>query len=101
MSRALPLQLERSKRRGPAILPATRIGTWAIGLAATHVLLVFGWRLMGPLGAFPGFACGVAAGICAIVALRRRDRAVTVYAALVPLALVVLFVVAEIVAGTA
>jgi len=88
------------KTRRIAILPTTRLGRWAVGLAAANVVLVLGWRLMGPLGAMPGFACGLAGGVVAMVAIfRRGERAITVFAALVPLLLVVAFVLAELIVG--
>lgn len=83
-----------------AWLPQTRLGRWAVALAVAGVLLVLAWSLLGPLGAFPGFGFQAAGGICALVAiLRRRERAVAVYVALIPLASVVLFVTAELLLG--
>ena len=82
------------------LLPTTRLGRWAVGLAVANVVLVLGWRLMGPLGAFPGLVCGLAGGTVAFVAiLRRGERAVAVFAAIAPLVLVVLFVFAELLIG--
>ena len=47
----------------------------------------------GTGGRVPGFVCGLAGGILALVAIfRRGERAIAVYAAVVPLAWVVLFV---------
>jgi len=92
--------LPDKRTRRITILPTTRLGRWAVGLAAANVVLVLGWRLMGPLGAFPGFACGLAGGVVAMVAIfRRGERAITVFAALVPLLLVVAFVLAELIVG--
>jgi len=80
--------------------PTTRLGRWAVGLAAANVLLMFGWRLMGPLGGFPGLACGLVGGALALVAVSRRgERALTVYAAILPLVFVVLFVLGELLIG--
>jgi hypothetical protein len=96
----VPRRLPARRRRGPVIRPTTRLGRWAVGLAAANVVLVLGWRLMGPLGAFPGFACGVAGGILALLALLRRgERALTVFAALLPSAFVLVFVLAELLVG--
>ena len=76
-----------------AILPTTRHGRWAVGLAAASVVLVLAWRVMGPAGAVPGFACGLVAGVVALVAIfRHGERAITVFAALVPLVFVLVFV---------
>ncbi|HSK15373.1 MAG TPA: hypothetical protein VK915_04310 [Gaiellaceae bacterium] len=76
-------------------LPETRLGRRAVGLAVAHVLLIFTWSL-DPLGAFPGLAVGLAAGVVAFLALRRGDRAIAVFAAFVPLVNTVLFVVGSI-----
>ena len=87
-------------RRRIAILPSTRIGWWAVGLAAANVALVHGWSLMGPLGAFPGFACGLAGGVVGLIAIfRHRERAVAVFAAVVPLLLVAIFIAGELLIG--
>jgi len=96
----VPQRLPVKRARRFVILPTTRLGKWAVGLAAANVVLVLGWRLMGPLGAFPGFACGLAGGIVALVAISRRgERAIAVFAATVPALLVVLFVLAELLIG--
>lgn len=53
---------------------------------------------MGPLGAMPGFACGLVGGVVALVAIfRRRERAISVFAALVPFVFVLVFVLAELI----
>lgn len=91
-------RLPRAPRRG--FWPATRLGKCAVALAVAHVLLVPSWRLMGPLGAFPGLAAGAAGGGVALVAIiRRRERATSVFLAIVPLVLVALFVLAELLIG--
>jgi hypothetical protein len=93
-------QQSSSEKRRPSILPKTRLGRWAVALAIAMVVLVLGWRLMGPLGAFPAFVCGLGGGIVALVAIfRRHERALTVFLALVPLLFVVLFVLAELLIG--
>jgi hypothetical protein len=87
-------------RSSRAILPTTRLGRWAVGLGAANAVLVLGWRLMGPLGGFPGFVCGLAGGFVALVAIfRRGERAFTVFAAIVPLVFFVLFVLLELTVG--
>jgi len=96
---ALHRPVPADRRRRPTF-PATRLGRWAVGLAAANVVLMFGWRLMGPLGGFPGLIAGTAGGVVALVAIRRRgERAVTVILAVVPLVLVILFVLAELLIG--
>jgi hypothetical protein len=83
-----------------AFRPTTRAGRWAVGMLVAHVLLMFGWSLMGPLGAFPGLLVGLVAGIVALVAIiRYGERALTAFAAVLPLFNVVLFVLAELLIG--
>jgi hypothetical protein len=75
------------------------MGGWAVGLAVAAVLLVIVGALV-PGGTRLGVASGIAAGVTGVVAIRRdHERAVTVYAALVPLVFVVAFVLAELLAG--
>ena len=93
-------RLRLKKPRAIAILPTTRLGRWAVGLGIAYFVLVLGWRLTGPLGAMPGFASGVAGGAIGLVAIcRRGERALTVFAAIMPLVLVVSFVLAELLIG--
>ena len=81
------------------ILPATHLGWWAVGLTAAFFLLVFAATLV-PRGAALGFVSGLAGGVVALIAIvRHRERAVTVFAALVPLAIAVAFVLAELISG--
>jgi hypothetical protein len=87
-------------RRRIAVAPTTRLGRWAVGLLAANVLLVLGWRLTGPAGAFPGFVAGLAGGVVALIAiLRRGERAASVFVAVLPLVFVVVFVLAELLIG--
>ena len=80
--------------------PTTRLGKWAVALAIGNVVLMPSWRLLGPLGAFPGLAAGAIGGVLALVAIsRRREHATSVMLAAVPLVLVTLFVLAELLAG--
>ena len=82
-----------------SLLPTSVLGWWAVGLAATFFPLVFAAPLV-PIGAALGFVCGFAAGVAALVAIvRDRERALTVCAALVPLAIAVAFVLAEVITG--
>lgn len=85
--------------RGHAILPTTRPGTWAAWLAVGYLVLMPAWSVL-PGGAALAFASGLAGGVVALVAiLRRGERALTVFAAVLPLAFVVLFVAAELLIG--
>ena len=71
-----------------------------MGLAASSVVLNFGWRLMGPLGAFPALAFGLVGGVVGLAAiLRRHERAASVFVALLPFVGVVLFLLAEFLVG--
>lgn len=82
-----------------AVFPAARLGWWAVGLAVASLVLVLAWSLT-PAGAFPGFVCGLAGGILALLAIfRRGERAISVFAAAVPLVMVVVFVLAELIIG--
>jgi hypothetical protein len=102
VERSLPYRSPVKKRRRFAVWPTTRLGSWAVGLAAASVALLFGWSLMGRLGGVPGLAFGLAGGVVALVAIfRREERAVTVFAALVPFLNVVVFLLAELLIGHA
>ena len=88
-------------RRRPriVILPTTRLGWWAVGLAAGFLPLVFAAPVV-PLAAALGFFCGLVGGLAAFMAIfRDRERAVTVFAALVPVGIAVAFVFAELITG--
>ena len=55
-----------------------------------------------PRSAALAFVCGLAGGLAALAAVvRDRERAVTVFAALVPLAIAVAFALAELIGGAA
>ena len=101
-STGVPQRLPAGKRRRFALLPTTRMGTWAVWLAVAHVVLMFSWSLLGRLGGVPGLILGLAAGVVALVAIiRRRERAATVFASVLPLLTVVGFVLAELLIGHA
>ena len=96
----LPHRLPSSKGHQFAIVPTTRLGKWAVGLAVASVLFNFTWRLMGPLGGFPSLAFGLAGGIVGLVAIfQRSERAVSVFVALVPFVGVIVFLLAEFLIG--
>ena len=82
-----------------SLAPTSRLGRWAVGLALAAVGLVAAAALV-PRGAALGFAAAVAAGVAGMVAVvRERERAVSVFLALVPLAVAVAFVAAELIGG--
>ena len=88
-------------RRRIAVLPTTRRGWWAVGLAAAFFPLVFVGAVV-PRGIALGFVLGLAGGVAGLVAVvRDRERAVTVFAAIVPFVVAVAFVLAELIAGAA
>ncbi len=96
----LPQRLPVGKRRRLAILPTTRLGRRAVWLAAANVVLMLTWMPTRPVGAPLGLVCGFVGGILALVAIfRRGERAVAVFAAVLPLLMVVSFVLAELLIG--
>ena len=86
-------------RRAITVLPTTNLGWWATGLAAAFLPLVFA-AAVAPGGAALGLVCGLAGGFAALKAIvSDRERAVTVFAALMPLVIAVAFVLAELITG--
>ena len=88
-----PAPLDPEHRRIP-LLPATRLGWWAVALALVYVVGMSAWALV-PRGAALGLLAGVAGGVVALTALRRGERAVAVYASVLPLAFAAIFLLAE------
>jgi hypothetical protein len=77
------------------MFPTTDLGWWAVGLAVAFFPLVFGAALL-PRSAALAFVSGLGGGLLALVAIvRGRERAVSVFVALVPLAIVAAFLVTE------
>jgi hypothetical protein len=80
--------------------PTTRLGKWAVPLAAANVALMLLWLPLKPVGAPLGLLCGLAGGIVALVAIfRRGERAVSVFVALLPFLFAIVFVLAELLIG--
>ena len=99
-SGGLPYRSPSKQGRRVVFLPTTPLGTWAIGLAAASVVLVFGWASLGRLVGVPALALGLAGGALALVAIiRHGERALTVFAALLPFLNVLFFVLAELLIG--
>ena len=69
-------------------------GRWAVGLALGYFLLMPLWSFL-PGGAIWAFASGLAGAVVAIVAVRHGERAITVLAAMIPLAFVAAFILGE------
>jgi hypothetical protein len=87
------------KRRQISLCPTTALGRWGVGLLIAFFALVF---LAGvvPRGAALGFAAGLTGGAMALIAIMRdRERAVSVFVAVVPLVIAIAFVVAELISG--
>ena len=65
--------------------PATKTGHWATGLEIAFLLLMAGKfsRIGLPLPSFGIFGLGIAGFVVAIIALARKDRAITVWLALI------------------
>lgn len=88
------------RRARLVVLPTTRLGWWAVGLAACFFPLVLTASVV-PRGAAFGFASGLAGGVVAIVAVSRDgERAVTVWSALIPLIVGVGFLATQLLAGS-
>ena len=82
-----------------SLLPTTQLGRWAVGLAAAFFPLVFA-AAFAPGAAALGFVCGLAGGSAALVAIvRERERALTVVAAVAPLAIAAAFLLAQLFGG--
>lgn len=76
-------------------MPQTKLGWWAVGLAAAGILLVFAWSIL-PGGAWLGFLCELAGGILALTAIvRERERSWLVWLSILPMVNVFVFVLAE------
>ncbi|MDJ0924292.1 MAG: hypothetical protein QNJ77_06985 [Acidimicrobiia bacterium] len=93
------------------VAPTTRLGLWAVRLAGAWVGLtivaapLYLWVPGGELvNAFLVYglalAAGLASGVLALIAIRRdKERALSVYAAVIPLLFFLALVVAELVTG--
>ena len=87
-------------RRRITILPTTRRGWWAVGLSTSFLPLVFAGAVV-PLAAAVGILCGLGGGVAALLAIvGERERALTVWLALVPLVIAIAFVLVQLVSGT-
>ena len=80
------------------LLPTTRLGWWAVGLAAAFPF-VFAAGVV-PRAAAIGFIGALAGGVAALIAIiRDRERALTVFVALVPLVIALAFLLVELISG--
>jgi hypothetical protein len=77
-------------------LPRTKLGWWAVGLAAASIVLILAWSVL-PGGAGLGFLCGLAGGIIALVAvIRQAERSWLVFLSILPLFWVLAFILGEV-----
>ena len=75
--------------------PHTKLGRWAVGLAASSFVLQFAWSIL-PGGAWLSFICGLAGGIVALIALiRQHERSWLVYLCILPMLGVFVFFLGE------
>lgn len=75
--------------------PHTKLGWWAVGLAAAGILLVFAWSIL-PGGAWLGFLFELSGGIVALVAIiREHERSWLVWLSILPMINVFVFLLAE------
>ena len=75
--------------------PSTRLGWWAVGLAAASILLILAWSVL-PGGAGLAFICGFAGGVLALIAvIRQHERSWLVFFSILPLFWVLAFILGE------
>ncbi len=75
--------------------PHTRLGGWAVGLAAASIVLLFAWSFL-PGGAWPSFLCGVAGGLLGLEAIaREHERSWLVFLSILPMLNVIVFILGE------
>jgi hypothetical protein len=99
-SGGLPYRSPSKHRRRVVVLPTTALGKWAIASAVASVVLLLSWTVAGRVGGIPGLALGLAGGVLALVAiLRRGERALIVFAALLPFLNVLVFLLADLLTG--
>jgi len=76
-------------------MPGTRLGRWAVGLAAASFVLQFAWSIL-PGGAWLSFLCGLAGGIIALIAIiRQQERSWLVFLSILPMLGVFVFFLGE------
>src|SRR5215203_3342126 len=77
-------------------LPHTRLGGWAVGSAATFVvLLFFGYNIL-PLYGIVLLFCGLCSGLLGLFAvLRRHERSALVWLAMLPGLFALAFLIGE------
>jgi len=75
--------------------PRTRLGWWAIGLAAASIVLILSYMII-PWGAMLGFICGFVGGVIALITvIRQHERSWLVFLCILPMVWVLLFILGE------
>lgn len=75
--------------------PHTKLGWWAVGLAAASFVLQFAWSFI-PVGAWPSFICGFIGGVIALIAIiRQQERSWLVFLSVLPMVNVIISIIAE------
>jgi len=75
--------------------PATRLGWWAVRLAAAGIVLILAWSIL-PGGALLGFLCGLVGGLIALIAMiRQQERSWLVFLSILPMLWVIAFILGE------
>lgn len=75
--------------------PHTKLGWWAVGLAAASIVLLFAWSIL-PGGAGLSFLCGLAGGVVALIALiRQHERSWLLFLCVLPTLNLFVFILAE------
>ena len=75
--------------------PHTKLGWWAVGLAAASIVLMLAWSIL-PGGAMLSFLCGLAGGIIALIAvIRQQERSWLVFLSVLPMLNVFIFILGE------
>jgi hypothetical protein len=76
-------------------LPHTKLGWWAVGLAAANFVLLLAWSIL-PGGAILSFLCGLAGGIIALITvIHQNERSWLVFLSILPMLNVFVFILAE------
>ena len=74
--------------------PSTRLGWWAVGLAAASIVDILAYRILG--GAMLGFICGLVGGVLGLIAvIRQHERSWLVFLSILPMFWVLLFILGE------
>lgn len=82
------------------IMPQTPYGRLGLSATVVGIILFFMWSILGPLGAWPGFALMALGGALALIGiLTQRERGLLAFALLIPLAFTIGFLIADVLFG--